>query len=77
MLYRVSTIIEFYHEHWDGSGYPKGLKGDEHSADRGSSRLLMPFTAMTSDRPYRKKLSREEAIKEIQEAAGRSLILAW
>ncbi|HEY9681786.1 MAG TPA: diguanylate cyclase [Oculatellaceae cyanobacterium] len=71
MLYRVSNIIEFYHEHWDGSGYPKGLKGDEIPLESRIIALVDAFTAMTSDRPYRKKLSREEAVKIVQEDAGK------
>ena len=71
MLYRVSNIIEFYHEHWDGSGYPKGMKGDEIPLESRIIALVDAFTAMTSDRPYRVKLSREEAVKIIQEEAGK------
>ena len=69
-LYRVSNIIEFYHEHWDGSGYPKGMKGDEIPLESRIIALVDAYTAMTSDRPYRKKLSKIEAIANIQEGAG-------
>jgi response regulator RpfG family c-di-GMP phosphodiesterase len=69
-LYRVSNIIEFYHEHWDGSGYPKGMKGDEIPLESRIIALVDAYTAMTSDRPYRKKMTREEAIASIQASAG-------
>jgi diguanylate cyclase (GGDEF)-like protein len=69
-LYRVSNIIEFYHEHWDGSGYPKGMKGDEIPLESRIIALVDAYTAMTSDRPYRKKMTKEEAIASIQASAG-------
>jgi diguanylate cyclase (GGDEF)-like protein len=70
-LYRVSNIIEFQHENWDGAGYPKGLKGDEIPLESRIIALVEAFTAMTSDRPYRKKLSREAAIKLLEEESGK------
>ena len=50
-------------KHWDGSGYPKGIKGDEIPLESRIIALVDSFTAMTSDRPYRKKMSREDAIR--------------
>jgi diguanylate cyclase (GGDEF)-like protein len=58
------------HEHFDGSGYPDGLSGDEIPM---ASRVLLvadAFDAMTSDRPYREALSHEAAVRELEEHAG-------
>jgi diguanylate cyclase (GGDEF)-like protein len=71
LLYRVGNVIESYRENWDGSGYPKGLKGDDIPLESRIIALVDAFTAMTSDRPYRKALTREDAIKQIQESSGK------
>lgn len=71
LLYRVSQIIEAYHEHWDGSGYPKGLKDNAIPPGARIIAIVDAYTAMTSDRPYRKAMTKEEAIKALQEAAGK------
>lgn len=71
MLYKLSTVIEALHEHWDGSGYPKGLKNEEIPLESRIISLVDAYVAMTSDRPYRKCLSKQEAIKQIQDDSGR------
>jgi HD-GYP domain-containing protein (c-di-GMP phosphodiesterase class II) len=71
MLYKLSTVIEALHEHWDGSGYPKGLKSEEIPLESRIIALVDSYVAMTSDRPYRKSLSKLEAIKQIQDDAGK------
>jgi diguanylate cyclase (GGDEF)-like protein len=58
------------HEHMDGSGYPEGLRGD---AIPPASRIIAvadAFDAMTSNRPYRQAMSREDAIAELHRCAG-------
>ncbi len=66
---RIIEIIKYHHERWDGNGF-YGLKGDEIPL---ASRIIAvsdAFDAMMSDRPYRKRLSKEEAIHEININSG-------
>lgn len=69
-LHRVASVIEAYHEHWDGNGYPKKLKGEEIPLESRIISLVDAFIAMTSDRPYRKALSHEQAVELIREGSG-------
>lgn len=71
MLTKISNVIEAAHENWDGSGYPKGLKGEEIPLEARIVALVEAYIAMTSDRPYRKAMSKMEAIRQIQEQAGK------
>ena len=67
----VSEIVRHEHESWDGSGYPDGLAGDEIPI---GSRIILAcdaYHAMTSDRPYRARMSHAEAFKELTSCAGR------
>ena len=62
--------ILHHHEHFDGSGYPDGLAGDEIPI---ASRILLvtdAFDAMTTDRPYRKAMPEEAAIQELRRCSG-------
>ncbi len=58
-------IVKHHHERYDGKGYPDGLKGDEIPIEASILMLADSFDAMTTDRPYRKAMSIEEAIHEI------------
>ncbi|MBZ0186468.1 MAG: diguanylate cyclase, partial [Candidatus Obscuribacterales bacterium] len=71
LLHRVSQIIQAYHEHWDGTGYPNGLHGHDIPVEAQIVSLVDTFTAMTSDRPYRVSLAREEAIELIRSDSGK------
>jgi len=67
----VVPAVRNHHENWDGTGYPDGLKG---SAIPQASRIIMfadTLDAMTTDRPYRKALTMEEAKAEIIKFRGR------
>ncbi|NLV86438.1 MAG: HD domain-containing protein, partial [Clostridiales bacterium] len=69
-LEHIADYILYHHERWDGKGYPKGLKEHEIPV---LSRILAvadAYDAMTEDRVYRKALSKEAAIKEIELNAG-------
>jgi putative nucleotidyltransferase with HDIG domain len=66
----IIPIVEAHHERWDGSGYPLGLRGEEIPLGARILAIADSFDAMTSDRPYRKALSRQMAIKELRENAG-------
>ncbi|HEX6664148.1 MAG TPA: HD domain-containing phosphohydrolase [Gaiellaceae bacterium] len=58
-------IVRSHHERWDGTGYPAGLEGDEIPLGARVFALADALDAMTSDRPYRKALSWDEATDEI------------
>lgn len=62
----LETIVEQHHERLDGSGYPKGLKDSEILVESYIVAIADTFDAMTTDRPYRKALSKDVAIQEIQ-----------
>jgi putative nucleotidyltransferase with HDIG domain len=61
----VAAIIHHHHERFDGQGYPSRLKGDDIPIGSRIFAVVDSYVAMTSDRPYRKKLAHEIAVKEI------------
>lgn len=63
-------IVHCHQERWDGSGYPRGLKGDEIPLGARIFAAVDTFDAMTSDRPYRAALSIEAAREEIRRFSG-------
>jgi len=63
-------IVHCHQERWDGSGYPRGLKGDEIPLGARIFAAVDTFDAMTSDRPYRAALSIEAARDEIGRFSG-------
>ena len=64
-------IPYFHHEKWDGTGYPRGLKGNEIPIAARIFAVADVWDAITSDRPYRKGWSQEEALGYIKEQAGK------
>ncbi len=64
------AIARHHHERWDGGGYPDGLRGEEIPLLARIVAVADAYEAMTSDRPYRKALSPEEAARRIGEGAG-------
>ncbi len=60
-----------HHERFDGRGYPENLSGDDIPLPARIIALANVFDAMTSDRPYRKAASTEEAINEIEASSGK------
>jgi len=69
-LASIAEYILCHHERWDGRGYPREIKGEEIPQ---LSRILAvadAYDAMTSDRPYRKAMGREEALAELERNAG-------
>jgi HD-GYP domain-containing protein (c-di-GMP phosphodiesterase class II) len=60
-----------HHEKWDGSGYPRGLKGGEIPLAARLFALVDVWDALTSDRPYRKAMDSARALKIIQEGSGK------
>jgi putative nucleotidyltransferase with HDIG domain len=66
-LHEVSVIVRAHHERYDGLGYPDGKKGDEIPLGSRILSVADAYDAMISDRPYRKALSKEEAIRRLIE----------
>ena len=66
----VLPYILFHQEHYDGKGYPFGFAGNEIPVEGRLLTVADTFDAMTSDRPYRKALSDEEALAEIVRQRG-------
>lgn len=67
----VGEIIECHHERWDGSGYPRGLKGEEIPVEARLLAIADALDAMCSARPYRGAMDPEEAMEEIRKGVGR------
>lgn len=63
--------IKYHHERWDGTGYPEGLKGKKIPLQARILAVADSFDAMTSDRIYRKGISKLEALKELKKLAGK------
>lgn len=62
--------IYHHHERYDGQGYPDGLKGKEIPLGARILTVTDSYDAMNSDRPYRKRLSEEKCIAELNKSAG-------
>ena len=59
-----------HHEKWDGTGYPRGLKGTDIPLSARIFAVVDVWDALTSDRPYRKAWSHEKTLTFIQEQSG-------
>lgn len=66
----IAEAVLYHHERWDGSGYPKGLKGDAIPRNASVIAVADSFDAMTSKRSYREILSPEQAAEEIRAGSG-------
>lgn len=66
----VVQAIRHHHERWDGTGYPDGLRGEDIPLVARIIAVADAFDAMTTDRPYRKAVTREEVLREIIRCAG-------
>lgn len=60
--YPVEDIVRYHHEKWDGSGYPKGLKGEAIPLVARIISVVDFYDATRCDRPYRKGMTREESL---------------
>jgi HD-GYP domain-containing protein (c-di-GMP phosphodiesterase class II) len=67
----VVTILENKHENFDGSGYPKKLKGKDIPVEARILAVADAYIAMISERPYRHAMSSEEAVKTLRGQAGK------
>ena len=66
----VAQMVLYHQEWFDGRGYPEGLKGEQIPLGARIVACLDAWDAMTSDRPYRKALGRDIALKELMKGAG-------
>jgi diguanylate cyclase (GGDEF)-like protein/PAS domain S-box-containing protein len=69
-LRQLVPIVRHHHERLDGAGYPDGLAGEEIPLEARILAVVDAFDAMTHDRSYRKALSRDEALAELEGGAG-------
>ena len=69
-LEEVRPIVRHCHERFDGAGYPDRLGGEEIPIESRIIFVCDAYHAMTTDRPYRKRLSSEEALRRLEEGAG-------
>jgi diguanylate cyclase (GGDEF)-like protein len=69
-LAEVRTIVRSCHERWDGGGYPDGTSGEDIPVEARIVLVCDAFHAMTTDRPYRKRLGLDEAYRRLREGAG-------
>ncbi|MBI5954150.1 MAG: GAF domain-containing protein [Chloroflexi bacterium] len=63
-------LIRHHQERWDGTGYPDGLRGEEIPILARMFSIADAFDALTSNRPYRQKISEEEAVQYLREQSG-------
>jgi HD-GYP domain-containing protein (c-di-GMP phosphodiesterase class II) len=70
LLGEVGPYVRSCHEHWDGNGYPDGLVGDETPLVARIVCTCDAWSAMTTDRSYRKALSHDDAVAELRRCAG-------
>ena len=66
----VAPIVRGHHEHWDGSGYPYGLRGEEIPVGARIIAIVDAYDAMTTDRPYRRALTPERAVQRLRTRSG-------
>jgi putative nucleotidyltransferase with HDIG domain len=72
-LRRAVDIPYCHHEKWDGTGYPRGLTGEQIPVAARLFAVVDMWDAITSDRPYRPAWSRERALAYIREQSGKHL----
>ncbi len=66
----IKLMIKHHHEHFDGAGYPDGLAGNSIPVGARILSVADAFEAMTSGRPYRQAMTREDAIAELRQCSG-------
>jgi diguanylate cyclase (GGDEF)-like protein/putative nucleotidyltransferase with HDIG domain len=67
----ICEILENHHERWDGTGYPKGLKGENIPLPARIVAIVDSYHAMISERPYRPAMTHEEALRVLKDGAGK------
>jgi putative nucleotidyltransferase with HDIG domain len=69
--YPVVPIVRCHHENWDGSGYPRGLSGEDIPLGARILSVVDCYDALTSDRPYRRRMTEQAALDILRERSGR------
>ncbi len=69
-LAHLAPMVRAEHERWDGTGYPDGLAGEAIPLASRITLVCDAYDAMTSDRPYRKAMSADQAAQEVKKNAG-------
>lgn len=69
-LNHIAQAILSHHEKYDGTGYPQGIKGDRIPITSRILTIVDAYDVMTHERPYKKAVSREDAVKELVRCAG-------
>jgi diguanylate cyclase (GGDEF)-like protein len=69
-LVPIAEAILAHHEWWDGTGYPRGLKGEEIPLLSRIISIVDAFDVMTFGRPYKERVTQEQALMELQKQAG-------
>jgi putative nucleotidyltransferase with HDIG domain len=66
-------VVYSHHERWDGQGYPRGLAGEQIPLMARIFAVVDTYDALTSDRPYRRACSHQQALTELRRVAGQQL----
>jgi len=70
MLCHAEMMVGNHHEKWDGSGYPRGVKGNEIPLQGRIMSIVDVYDALTTDRPHRGRISHDDAVKTITAGSG-------
>lgn len=70
--YPVEDIVRYHHEKWDGTGYPRGLRGEEIPLVARIIAVVDFYDATRCDRPYRRGMTREESLALLRRLSGSS-----
>jgi len=70
-LRHAKKFAGYHHEKWDGTGYPRGLKGDQIPLEGRIMAIADIYDALVSERPYKKPFSHETAVEIIKEGSGK------
>ncbi|HBM81727.1 MAG TPA: hypothetical protein DD426_13005, partial [Clostridiaceae bacterium] len=70
-LKKSQKIVRWHHERYDGKGYPDGIGGDDIPLDAYIISIADAFDAMCSDRPYRKAMTKSQAVNIIKDERGK------
>jgi HD-GYP domain-containing protein (c-di-GMP phosphodiesterase class II) len=72
-LKEAVRAVRHHHERWDGAGYPHGLAGEAIPIEARIVAAADVYSALTSDRSYRRAMERTEALRELERLAGTQL----